>query len=192
MRFDCAGWWKAKGMGSSTSAVLARGACCAVAALLAVPAASPAVFDGPVQWIEPPPSHVFPIDGRHELQRWEDNGFGGARQHKGQDLFAPCGTPVVAAEGGRVRHADYEGAAGNYVVIRGAETGQDAVYMHLRHASRLSEGDHVDTAGRVGDVGQSGDASGCHLHFELWTKPGWYRGGEAYDPLPRLRRWDRP
>ena len=50
--------------------------------------------------------------------------------------------------------------------------------------ARSREGDRVDTAGRVGDVGQSGDASGCHLHFELWTQPGWYRGGKAYDPLP--------
>jgi murein DD-endopeptidase MepM/ murein hydrolase activator NlpD len=39
-------------------------------------------------------------------------------------------------------------------------------------------------------VGETGRASGCHLHFELWTAPGWYKGGRAVDPLPTLRRWD--
>jgi murein DD-endopeptidase MepM/ murein hydrolase activator NlpD len=39
-------------------------------------------------------------------------------------------------------------------------------------------------------VGDTGNASGCHLHFELWSAPGWYAGGEPFDPLPRLQRWD--
>ena len=125
------------------------------------------MFDHPVRHVELPPERAFPIRGPHELQRWEDNGFGGARGHQGQDMFARCGTPVVAAEGGRVRHAGFEGAAGHYVVIRGTESHHDAVYMHLRRPSPLREGDRVDAAGRVGDVGHSGDASGCHLHFEL-------------------------
>jgi murein DD-endopeptidase MepM/ murein hydrolase activator NlpD len=37
-------------------------------------------------------------------------------------------------------------------------------------------------------VGQTGRASTCHLHFELWTAPGWYEGGEAVDPEQLLRR----
>jgi murein DD-endopeptidase MepM/ murein hydrolase activator NlpD len=161
----------------------------AFACLLALPASASAFFDEPVARFVPPPEHVFPIDGAHELQRWEDNGFGGARHHQGQDLFAPCGEPVVAAEAGRVRFSGFEGAAGNYVVVHGADT--DQVYMHLRRASRLRAGGRVAVGDAVGQVGQSGDATACHLHFELWTAPGWYRGGRAFDPLPRLRRWDR-
>ena len=84
----------------------------------------------------------------------------------------------------------YQGAAGNYIVIRAEESGEDDVYMHLLHAPRLAVGDRVETGQRIASVGRTGDADGCHLHFELWTEPGWYNGGEAYDPLPKLRQWD--
>ena len=105
-------------------------------------------------------------------------------------MFADCGTPVRAAQGGRVVFAGYQGAAGNYLVVRSAESGEDHVYMHLLHEPRLAVGDRVETGQRIASVGRTGRADGCHLHFELWTEPGWYRGGEAYDPLPRLRQWD--
>ena len=43
---------------------------------------------------------------------------------------------------------------------------------------------------RLGLVGDTGRASGCHLHIELWSAPGWYRGGSPFDPRPSLVRWD--
>ena len=43
----------------------------------------------------------------------------------------------------------------------------------------------------IGYVGDSGDAQGCHLHFEMWSAPGWYDGGAPVDPLPSLQSWDR-
>ena len=43
--------------------------------------------------------------------------FGGARGHQGQDIFAECGTPLVAAHGGVVKHNDVEGRTGNYLVV---------------------------------------------------------------------------
>jgi murein DD-endopeptidase MepM/ murein hydrolase activator NlpD len=132
--------------------------------------------------------HVFPIKGRHDLGRSESNGFGGG--HMGQDMFARCGTPVIAAQGGSVVVAGYHSAAGHYIVIRGAGSGEDYVYMHLRDAPRLEKDHRVTTGDRIGAVGNSGRADGCHLHFELWSKPGWYSGGSARDPLPELREWD--
>ena len=63
--------------------------------------------------------------------------------------------------------------------------------MHLLHEPRLAEGDRVETGQRIASVGRTGRADGCHLHFELWTEPGWYRGGEAYDPLRKLRQLGR-
>ena len=94
-----------------------------------------------------------------------------------------------AATAGTVVRAGFEGAAGNYIVLHDRDSGQDSVYMHLAHTPRLREGESVAIGQRIGSVGQTGDADGCHLHFELWTAPGWFKG-HAYDPLPKLRRWD--
>ena len=46
------------------------------------------------------------------------------------------------------------------------------------------------TGDPIGEVGRTGDASACHLHFEMWGAPGWYTGGAPFDPLPALRAWD--
>jgi murein DD-endopeptidase MepM/ murein hydrolase activator NlpD len=138
----------------------------------------------------PVPERVFPIAGPHDLGRSPTNGFGGGRGHTGQDMFAACGTPVVASQGGKVRKAAYDPAGGNFIVLTEQQTGLDAVYMHLAHRPRIHAGETVETDERIGSVGATGNASGCHLHFELWSAPGWYAGGEPFDPLPRLQRWD--
>ena len=137
--------------------------------------------------------HKFPIRGLHD--------FGGplavfgtprsGHAHQGQDVFAACGTPMVAARGGvvvfKARHAN----AGNYVVIRGDGNGVDYVYMHLAAPALAGRGARVRTGQRIGDVGDTGNANGCHLHFERWSAPGWYRGGEVVDPEPALRAAQR-
>jgi murein DD-endopeptidase MepM/ murein hydrolase activator NlpD len=115
--------------------------------------------------------------------------FGGARNHQGEDTFAGCGTPLVAAHGGKVKYAGYHSAAGNYLVIDNEGVGTDYVYMHMRDASLVKTGDRVLTGQPIGFVGQTGRATGCHLHFEIWTAPGWYSGGAPIDPLPTLRSW---
>jgi murein DD-endopeptidase MepM/ murein hydrolase activator NlpD len=134
--------------------------------------------------------HVFPIRGRHDLGRTFTNGFGGGRSHRGQDMFAACGTPIVAARGGRVREVGFEGASGHYVVITDPAGGREHVYMHLQSEPSVREGERVTTRQRIGAVGDSGNAWGCHLHFELWTAPGWFRGGHAIDPIRHLQAWD--
>jgi len=132
---------------------------------------------------------IFPIRGKHDLGRSATNNFGGERGHGGQDMFAACGTPLVAVRPGVVQFADYQSRAGQYVVLQDA-TGQSYAYMHMRDRSLVKKGQRVQAGQRVGYVGETGHASGCHLHFELWTAPGWYTGGQAVDPLPELRRWD--
>jgi murein DD-endopeptidase MepM/ murein hydrolase activator NlpD len=131
----------------------------------------------------------FPLIGAHHYGE-HGAAFGGGRGHQGQDVFAACGTPIVAARGGVVKFKEFQSAAGNYVVIDGASTGVDFGYMHLREAALVEEGERVRTGQPIGFVGATGRASGCHLHFEEWTAPGWYSGGSAFDPLPDLRAWD--
>ena len=131
----------------------------------------------------------FPVGGAHSYGEF-GAAFGGGRGHQGQDVFAACGTPLVAARGGVVKFKQYHGAAGHYIVIDGERTGIDFVYMHMREAAIVDKGDRVRTGQPIGYVGDTGRADGCHLHFEEWTEPGWYSGGSAFDPLPDLQAWD--
>ena len=136
--------------------------------------------------------NIFPVRGRHD--------FGGAgaefgsgragHSHQGHDVFAKCGTRMVAARGGRIKFKQFHAAAGHYIVIDGDGTDLDYIYMHLDQPSPFGEGDRVYTGQTIGAVGDSGNARGCHLHFELWDAPGWYDGGEPFDPLPSLQAWD--
>ena len=136
--------------------------------------------------------HKFPVRGKHDFGGAQA-GFGAGRSgrsHQGQDVFAACGTPLVAARGGVVRHKASEGRGGNYVVIDGDGTDVDYAYMHLQGPALVDKGDRVRTGQRIGNVGDTGVAQGCHLHFETWAGPGWYEGGKPIDPLPMLRAWD--
>lgn len=133
---------------------------------------------------------VFPIGGPHTFGLAATNRFGGRRGHQGQDVFATCGTPLVSARTGTVTQATFEARAGNYVVITDT-TGESEVYMHMRAPAIVAPGSTVAAGEPIGAVGDTGDAQGCHLHFELWTAPGWYRGGHPVDPLAALRAWDR-
>ncbi|HWJ43497.1 MAG TPA: peptidoglycan DD-metalloendopeptidase family protein [Solirubrobacterales bacterium] len=136
--------------------------------------------------------YAFPILGAHEYGLSAGR-FGAGRSghtHQGQDIMAACGTPEVAARGGIVHYSGYQGAAGNYIVIDGRGTGYDFMYAHLAEPSPLHTGDTVRTGQPIGIVGDTGDAQGCHLHFEMWGPPGWYEGGSPFDPLPYLEKWD--
>jgi len=131
------------------------------------------------------PSAIYPIRGPHEL--WE--GFGGARNHQGADIGASCGTPLVAALPGKVEYNKYEPRAGNYLVIDLKGVDADIIYMHMRVPSPLRVGQMVNAGQPVGNVGDTGNASGCHLHFEYWVGEAWM-GGEAVDPVPFLNQWE--
>jgi murein DD-endopeptidase MepM/ murein hydrolase activator NlpD len=131
---------------------------------------------------------VFPVDGAHDFGT-RTNRFGGGRGHQGQDVFAACGTPIVAALAGVVTTATYQSRAGHFAVVT-ADDGTSQVYMHMQRKALVRRGQTIAAGTPLGAVGDSGSAEGCHLHFELWTAPGWYRGGEPVDPLPALRQWE--
>jgi murein DD-endopeptidase MepM/ murein hydrolase activator NlpD len=101
---------------------------------------------------------------------------------------AACGTPLVAARGGRVLRAGYDPVLyGNHLLIHGEGEGRSYFYAHMPRPSRFHRGDRVWTGQRVGAVGDTGNAVsvGCHLHFEI------HDHGRPIDPEPQLRRWDR-
>ncbi len=138
-----------------------------------------------------PGAGVFPVLGPH------DYGGPGARfgaprnghTHQGQDVTAACGTPLVSVMTGTVQYAGYQSAAGNYIVVDNDGTADDFVYMHLATPAYVKT-DGVAAAGQqIGVVGETGDATGCHLHFEYW-QGDWYGGGQPIDPLPFLKAWE--
>jgi murein DD-endopeptidase MepM/ murein hydrolase activator NlpD len=128
---------------------------------------------------------TYPVDGAHHY----GDGFGDRGGHKGQDVMADCGTPLRAVKDVTVRKVATEAAAGRYIVLHDSASGADYVYMHMSTVG-VSVGDSVSAGDDVGEVGQTGDATACHLHFEEWTAPGWYAGGHAKDPLSFLRSLD--
>src|SRR3954452_18065961 len=72
----------------------------------------------------------FPLPGAHSF----GDGFGAARSghaHQGQDIMAPCGSPLVAVSRSRVNRVRFQALAGNYVVLRFKKLHQDYVYAHL-------------------------------------------------------------
>jgi murein DD-endopeptidase MepM/ murein hydrolase activator NlpD len=136
--------------------------------------------------------HRFPVQGPYSLGG-KDARFGAPRRghdHKGQDISAALGTPVVAPRAGTITWRAYQGdGAGHYLVLAGANEPYNYVFMHLRSGSLLvRQGDQVQTGQQLAEVGSTGVSSGPHLHFEIWDGP-WFNGGKAIDPLPMLLRW---
>lgn len=101
------------------------------------------------------------------------------RPHEGIDLVAPIGTPVVAADGGEVVYAgNTVRGYGNMVVLRHRD---DLMTVYAHNSVLLVKVGAVVQAGdRIALSGQSGHASGPHVHFEV------RRGQTPRDPLQFL------
>ena len=120
-----------------------------------------------------------------------ENRFGAARSghvHEGQDMFAPAGTPEIAATDGVVDEAGSDGSQGNYVYLYDPRRERTYVYMHMIAPAIVGAGDEVNAGERLGAMGCTGSCWGDHLHFEV--RDGRGIAGEAHDPLPYLRGWD--
>jgi murein DD-endopeptidase MepM/ murein hydrolase activator NlpD len=89
------------------------------------------------------------------------------RAHKGTDFAAPEGTPVRATADGSVTVAGEQNGYGNVVILQHDNT-YSTVYAHLsRFASGVRDGARVRQGDTIGYVGQTGWATGPHLHYEL-------------------------
>ena len=105
---------------------------------------------------------------------------GGRRRHEGVDIFAPRGTPVVAAVDGWITGSTTNRLGGNVVWLWSPARRIALYYAHLdRHA--VSRGERVKTGDVVGYVGTTGNARGTppHLHFGIYAT-----GEGAVDPAP--------
>jgi murein DD-endopeptidase MepM/ murein hydrolase activator NlpD len=134
--------------------------------------------------------YIFPVRGKHTY----GDGIGAPRgdhTHQGQDISAPCGAKLVAAQGGTVTVNAYQASGAGYYLVIDTIGGNDQVYMHMAYASALTVGTVVRTGQTIGQVGTTGSSSGCHLHFEMWSTPGWFSGGSLVDPTPLMRAWDK-
>jgi murein DD-endopeptidase MepM/ murein hydrolase activator NlpD len=100
------------------------------------------------------------------------------RFHRGVDLACAEGTPVLAALGGTVAAARTGESYGRYLLVRSAD-GVETLYAHLQYLF-VRAGEAVEAGQRLGTAGQTGDATGPHLHFEL------LQNGTRYDPSAAL------
>jgi murein DD-endopeptidase MepM/ murein hydrolase activator NlpD len=90
--------------------------------------------------------------------------------HHGVDVAVPVGTPIRAMRRGKVIRAGWSRGYGWMVMID--HGGQVlSLYAHLSEV-QVREGERVDGQQVIGLSGQSGNASGPHLHFEVWRR-GW-------------------
>lgn len=104
------------------------------------------------------------------------------RMHAGLDLMAPEGEAVRPVKSGRVLLVDTISGYGITVVVAHGELNQ-SLYAHLS-AVDVKPGDQVEPTSLLGRVGQTGVASGPHLHFEWRERQG--NGWVALDPMPMM------
>jgi murein DD-endopeptidase MepM/ murein hydrolase activator NlpD len=114
---------------------------------------------------------IWPITGPLTSpfgQRW-------GRLHAGIDISAPAGTPIRAADSGRVALAGWQGGYGLYTCVKHTAS----LSTCYAHQSRLgtSQGAAVRQGEIIGYVGNTGHSFGNHLHFETWVR------GQPVDPM---------
>ena len=140
----------------------------------------------PVGPLGPPGSHGFvhPVGGavtspfgrrfHPVLHVW--------KLHDGTDFGAACGTPIRAAYAGRVTRVGPSTGYGNRLFLDHGRVDGHAVTTAYNHASRyvVRPGAHVRRGQLIGFAGQTGYATGCHLHLMVWLD------GRMVDPMTWL------
>lgn len=107
--------------------------------------------------------------------------------HAGIDIGAPIGTPVRAADGGRVLYAGWLSGYGKTMIVEHTN-GRMTLYAHL-DSMDVSTGTPVQQGQTISHSGQSGLGTGPHLHFEVieGATPGNWRSGSSINPRQRVQ-----
>jgi murein DD-endopeptidase MepM/ murein hydrolase activator NlpD/SH3-like domain-containing protein len=145
-----------------------------------------------LELIVQPAYSFFPVSGKGNPDVWSffgDPREGGRRTHKGIDIFARRGTPVVACTDGYIRSVRDTSLGGRQVWLQDTLRNQSLYYAHL-HTQLVEEGVWVKAGDTLGTVGNTGNARSTspHLHFSIYK-----RGFGAIDPHPFVaRQSDQP
>lgn len=108
-----------------------------------------------------------PVRSGYELTArfGQSGGYWSGGRHTGLDFADSHGSPVRAAQSGKVISAGWQSSYGNRVEIR-HPNGTVTTYSHLAQI-RVDVGDQVDGGQRIASMGSTGNATGTHLHFEI-------------------------
>ena len=115
------------------------------------------IEDGELCW--PLPGHTY-----ISCNFGDDDAYGNSG-HRGTDIPAPEGTPILAAHGGTVIISGWNNSYGNQVLLDNG-AGLSTRYAHMT-AAAVSAGETVTAGQVIGYVGNTGDSTGFHLHFEV-------------------------
>lgn len=138
--------------------------------------------------ITPAETACFPLESTQwrisDGYGWRNDPFTGKRVfHRGIDLACAEGTPVRAVMDGVVASARHSVSYGNVLRLC-HDGGQETVYAHLQYLY-VRSGEVVQAGALLGTAGQTGRATGIHLHLELLS------GGTIYDPSMILEKSGR-
>jgi len=136
-----------------------------------------------------PGSVSFPLpagSGFYDNHNWGEHSAHWASLHTGDDYSVACGTPVLAATAGKLEILTDQAWAGRWLVTISTGPGKLTTWYAHMEALSVESGQHVKPGQIIGRVGEEGNATGCHLHFELHPD-----GGSIYqdstDPDPWLK-----
>ena len=119
---------------------------------------------------------IWPVEGKI-TNRFEEVE---SRRHQGIDISSPVGTPIKASNAGKVIYSNNGiKGYGNLIIIRHSEE-YVTVYAH-NQVNLVEEGTWTEKGQIIGKVGQTGNATGPHLHFEI------RKNNKALDPLLFLK-----
>jgi murein DD-endopeptidase MepM/ murein hydrolase activator NlpD len=166
-----------------------------------VPGAEPAESRGARATPRPNPLRYFPVRGKHNTGYDSSAGNSGSwacgnhksnsdfsRKHRGIDIWAAKGTPVVATMSGTVTQAEFDNYGGNRVTI-GDRSGWSHYFAHMdKLAPGLKKGQKIEAGVVIGYVGKSGTSSNgvVHLHFSMYPGNNYEKGTNPYPYLKQV------
>ena len=117
---------------------------------------------------------IWPVQGNLS----SEFGIRHGRQHDGIDITNKIGAPIYAAADGVVIYSDRLGGYGLIIIVK-HEGELKTIYAHNRE-NLVRKGETVQQGQKIAELGNSGNATGPHLHFEIRC------GQDAVDPVPYL------